>query len=160
MARGRKTKYHASYARQAEVACREGGFTDVKLAKLFDVSRATINLWKKAHSEFIDSIKKGKDDFDSMKVENSLLKRALGYKFIEVTREPGGDKETGKIKMQVTKQVTKHVSPDTTAQIFFLKNRQPGRWRDVKDIKHSGEVKTPALVVEIARALSDEVKTS
>ena len=27
-------------------------------------------------------------------------------------------------------QIAKHVAPDTTAQIFWLKNRRPDRWRD------------------------------
>ena len=141
MPAGRKTKYYKGYAKQAEVACREGGFTDAKLAKLFDVAKSTITLWKKIHDEFSVSIKKGKDDYDSMNVEDCLMKKCLGFNFTEVTREPVKDKTTGVASMQITKQVTKFVVPDTTAQIFFLKNRQPGRWRDKKDLEHSGEIK-------------------
>lgn len=36
---------------------------------------------------------------------------------------------------------------DTTAMIFWLKNRQPSRWRDRKNLDHSGEIKGGALVV-------------
>ncbi len=48
-------------------------------------------------------------------VEKALLKRALGYEYDEVIYEGG----------QETKRVKKHVVPDTTAQIFWLKNRKP-----------------------------------
>lgn len=41
----------------------------------------------------------------------------------------------------VTKEVMKEVLPDTTAQIFWLKNRRPDRWRDKQDMELSGEVK-------------------
>jgi len=35
---------------------------------------------------------------------------------------------------------------DTTAQIFYLKNRDPENWRDRRDIKHEGEIRTSILV--------------
>ncbi|MBU2652685.1 MAG: helix-turn-helix domain-containing protein [Bacteroidetes bacterium] len=127
----------------AEVACREGGLTDVKLAKLFGVAKSTINLWKKEHPDFSDSIKKGKDDWDSEKIENSLAKRALGFSYTETTKEPrlikkpDGDITTS--DMVVTKKVTKLIVPDTTAQIFWLKNRQPKRWRDRHEVEVTGD---------------------
>ncbi|WP_042426187.1 hypothetical protein [Geomicrobium sp. JCM 19039] len=43
-----------------------------------------------------------------------------------------------KTKEILEKRVVKQVSPDTTAQIFWLKNRQPEKWRDKQDIQHSG----------------------
>lgn len=42
------------------------------------------------------------------------------------------------MELRVTKKVTKEVVPDTTAQIFWLKNRRPDKWRDKQDIEHSG----------------------
>ena len=53
-----------------------------------------------------------------------LLKRALGYEYTEKKIEieaNGGKKIT---------QTVKHMAPDTTAQIFWLKNRRPDKWRD------------------------------
>ena len=64
------------------------------------------------------------------KVENALYKRAVGYTYNEVTRESVKDQATGEESLQVTKVVTKQVMPDTTAQIFWLKNRRPDRWRN------------------------------
>lgn len=43
-------------------------------------------------------------------------------------------------KLVVTKVVTKMVAPDTTAQIFWLKNRKPNDYRDKRDVEHSGGV--------------------
>lgn len=63
-------------------------------------------------------------------VENALYKRAVGYTYNEVTRESVKDQATGEESLQVTKVVTKQVMPDTTAQIFWLKNRRPDRWRN------------------------------
>ena len=73
----------------------------------------------------MEALKKGKEVVD-IQVENALLKRALGYEFVEVTKELA---ETGLI---VTKKVTKQQAPDTTAAIFWLKNRKPNEWRDKK----------------------------
>ena len=134
---GRPTEYKDDYPRMAEVACREGGFTNPKLGKLFGVSAATIHTWGKLYPEFLDAIKRGKDDWDTLKVEKTLLKRAMGFSYTETTQEPA---KLGSKEMTVTKKVKKLVVPDTTAQIFWLKNRQPARWRDTKNIEHSGEV--------------------
>lgn len=55
-----------------------------------------------------------------------MLKRALGYEYTETTREYIPELD----EMKTTKKVTKQVAPDTTAQIFWLKNRKPDKWRD------------------------------
>ena len=151
---GRPTKYKKAYANQADVACREGGFTDKKLAKLFGVTKVTIALWKKTHEEFSYSVKKGKDDFNVARAEDSLLKRLLGYRFTEVTKEAVKDRTTGISKIEVTKIVTKHVPPDVTANIFFLKNRDHPRWRDRHqlDIGVTKELAAHSLKLAEARA--------
>lgn len=46
-----------------------------------------------------------------------------------------------KVKKQLIKSKTKEVIPDTTAQIFWLKNRKPDDWRDKQVVQHDGEVK-------------------
>lgn len=90
------------------------------------ITRSTLNEWKKKFSDISDTLKKGKEVIDRQ-VENALLKRALGYRYEEVTREMIED---GSGRLVVTKVVTKEVQPDTTAQIFWLKNRKPNQWRD------------------------------
>ena len=97
--------------------------------------------WKKRYPEISESLKKGKEVVD-IQVENALLRRALGYEYTEVTQEVCENAETGEMELHVTKKVTKEVIPDTTAQIFWLKNRRPDKWRDKQDMELSGEVKT------------------
>lgn len=112
------------------------GLSDEQIAENMGISRSTLNEWKNKYSDISDTLKKGKEVVDRQ-VENALLKRAMGYRYTEVTKE----RVDG--SLVVTKQVTKEVIPDTTAQIFWLKNRKPNEWRDKKDIEHSGEVNNP-----------------
>lgn len=112
------------------------GLTDEQIAKNLGISKDTFYKYKKEHADFSDSLKRGKEVID-IEVENALLKRALGYKYNEVTRELTDE------GLQVTKIVTKEVQPDTTAQIFWLKNRKPEDWRDKRDINHSGNINNP-----------------
>ena len=103
------------------------GLTDEQIAHNMGISRSTLNQWKEKYSDISDTLKKGKEVVD-LQVENALLKRALGYHYDEVTMENGIE----------TKRVTKEVIPDTTAQIFWLKNRRPDKWRDKQDLQVSG----------------------
>ena len=156
---GRTSKYKPKYAEVAERLCQEKGYTDKNLAIHFKVSEATINRWKNEFCEFCESLKKGKDDFDSRVVEQALLKRAVGYSYVETTRELQSENEEviddedeeSEISIQtlaVTKKVTKHMAPDVTAEIFWLKNRQPQRWSDMKEIEHRIKGITEPLTLE------------
>ena len=115
------------------------GLTDEQIAHNMGIGTTTLYNYKRDHTEIVEALKKGKEVVD-IQVENALLKRALGYTYTEVTRERVPD--AGEIgEMVITKEVTKEVQPDTTAQIFWLKNRRPDRWRDKQDIQVSGELK-------------------
>lgn len=103
------------------------GLTDEQIAQNMGICVATLYNWKSKHLEILESLKRGKEVVDRQ-VENALLKRALGYKYDEVTIEKGVE----------TKRVTKEVVPDTTAQIFWLKNRRPDKWKDKQDIEVAG----------------------
>lgn len=154
---GRPRKYQPEFARMAKVACEEGGFTDLKLARLFNVSKSTINEWKKDFPEFSDSIKEGKDAHDCAKVEKSLLKRATGYRFTEQTQElmwiddpkveqPSIEDQLvrgirpKRIKKYVTtKKVRKEMAPDGKAAMDWLCNRNPSRWKKLKHVELTGK---------------------
>lgn len=113
------------------------GLIDEQIAANIGISRETLYQWKNKYSDISDALKKGKEVVD-IQVENALLKRALGYEYTEVTQEICENAESGEMELRVTKKVTKEVVPDTTAQIFWLKNRRPDKWRDKQDIEHSG----------------------
>lgn len=109
------------------------GLIDAQIASNMGITVSTFYEWKKKYPEFSDALKRGKEVVD-IEVENALLKRALGYKYKETTRELCIDKNTGKSELRVTKVVEKEVVPDTTAQIFWLKNRKPEEWRDKREV--------------------------
>ena len=117
------------------------GLIDEQIAENIGINTSTLYEWKKRYPEISESLKKGKEVVD-IQVENALLRRALGYEYTEVTQEVCENAETGEMELHVTKKVTKEVIPDTTAQIFWLKNRRPDKWRDKQDMELSGEVKT------------------
>lgn len=105
------------------------GLTEEQIAYNMGINRRTLTEWKSKYDPISHVLKRGKEVVDRQ-VENALLKRALGYEYEEVTQE--FNEETG--KLQVTKVVNKQVAPDTTAQIFWLKNRKPDEWREKKDV--------------------------
>lgn len=134
------------------------GLTDEQIANNLGISIQTFYTYKKNYLEFFESLKKGKEIVD-YEVENALLKKALGYEYKEVTRENVLNYETGKYEMRITKEVTKQVTPDTTAQIFWLKNRKPEKWRDKQQIEHSGEINNPfkdLSTEELRQLIQDE----
>lgn len=100
------------------------GLTNLDIANKLGISHESFYKYQREYVEFSDALKKGKEVID-YEVENALLKRAFGYEYEEVTYEDGKE----------VKRVTKQVAPDTTAQIFWLKNRKPKEWRDRKDIE-------------------------
>lgn len=126
------------------------GLTEEQIAKNLGVAYSTFRDYKNKYPALLAALKKGKEVID-FEVENALLKRALGYEYTEVTKERVIRKdEHGKVltdihgfptyDMVVTKTVKKEVAPDTTAQIFWLKNRKPKEWRDKRDVEHSGSI--------------------
>lgn len=129
---GRPTKFKEEFIELAFNYCLLGA-TDNQLADFFEVDQDTINRWKKKHPKFYESIKEAKSQADS-KVVRSLYERANGY----THPEEKVFNNNGEI---VTHETLKHYPPDPTAMIFWLKNRQPEKFRDKQEIEHSGEVK-------------------
>lgn len=118
------------------------GLTDEQIAHNMGISVATLYNWKTKYLEILESLKRGKEVID-IEVENALLKRALGYKYTETTKELITNPATNEQELVVTKTVEKEVVPDTTAQIFWLKNRKPNDWRDKQNIEVNGKINNP-----------------
>jgi hypothetical protein len=129
----RPTKYQDSYAAQALKLCRLGA-TDKELADFFEVSEQTINAWKDAHPEFLESLKAGKG-FADAEVADKLFKRATGYEHDAVKIVANANSGQEHIV-----HYTERYAPDTTAAIFWLKNRRPDLWRDKTEQHLSGQV--------------------
>jgi hypothetical protein len=138
----RPSKYKPEHAEQAAKLCKLGA-TDAQLADFFEVSVSTINLWKIEHPEFSESVKVPKAEADAC-VEQSLYRRAMGYEHDETDiRVVGGE--------VVMTPIRKHYPPDSTAMIFWLKNRKPAEWRDKIEQEHSGTVQIGRVTREVIR---------
>ena len=126
----RPTKYQEAYAEQARKLCLLG-CTDAELADFFEVSEATINNWKLEYPEFLESIKKGKAVADA-EVSDRLYQRAMGF--------VAPDIDIRVIENRIVETpLEKYSPPDTTAAIFWLKNRQKDKWRDKVDHELTGK---------------------
>ena len=140
----RPSNYKAEYAEQARKLCLLGA-TDKELADFFEVSEQTINAWKTAHKEFLESVKRGKMQADS-DVADRLYQRAMGYEHPETDLRV----VAGTI---VATPITKVYAPDTAAAIFWLKNRQRKHWRDKVDQEITGADGGPVAFTKIERTI-------
>lgn len=111
------------------------GLTDEQIAKNMGITRKTLAEWKCKYSDIGDTLKKGKEVVDT-EVENALLQKALGMtktvqkpiKLKEVKYD-NGKRVSEKERIEYAEEEV-FIPPDTTAQIFWLKNRRPDKWRD------------------------------
>lgn len=116
------------------------GLTDVQIAHNMGVAYSTLKDWINRFPAISATLKKGKEVVDR-EVENALLRRALGYTYEEKHVENG----------QVKKVITKEVVPDTTAQIFWLKNRKPKDWRDRVEVHEDDDDNVKTFIAEMKK---------
>lgn len=116
------------------------GLTNEQIAHNIGVTRKTLQEWMVKYSDISDTLKRGKEIVDR-EVENALLKKALGYKEILRKTKVLNDGELIPYLEEVS------YPGDTTAQIFWLKNRKPNEWRDKRDIEHSGGISSEVNIV-------------
>jgi transposase-like protein len=126
---GRPTDYKPEFVQRCAELCAHGA-TDAELADEFDVSVRTLYSWRNRYPEFLQALKTNKELADE-RVERSLYERATGY-----------ERDSVKIFCQegqiIQATFREHVPPDSTAMIFWLKNRKPEVWRDRVQQEHSG----------------------
>jgi hypothetical protein len=134
---GRPTQYKTEYNEQVYKLCLLGA-DDKKIADFFNIQESTLNLWKKKHPEFMESIKRGKEIAD-FEIANSLYQKAKGYKRKAI--------QFATFQGQITdrEEYIEDIPPDTAAAIFWLKNRQKNQWRDKTEQEITN--KTPSIVV-------------
>lgn len=138
-----KSKYDPAFARQARFLAQRGAIQS-DLAEFFQVSTRTIQNWMVNHSDFADAVSVGNDVFNT-RVERSLAECALGF---HATVQEWKKNEVGQL---VLKEYQRYFPPNVTAQIFFLKNRIPEKWRDVTEHRVTTAPKTPEELSEDIR---------
>lgn len=151
--RGRPTAYLPAYAEQARRLAMLG-LTDAEMAEFFSVSERTLNTWKKAHPDFLQSLKAGKIEADTH-VATGLYQSAIGGHVVTETREQEGP--DGSITRTTD---TKQVPPNVTAQVFWLKNRQPTRWRDKQEIQQDISMTGVATIEQLDAMFADAIRKS
>lgn len=111
------------------------GATDREIAEKMGIAESTLYDWKNKYKEISEALKKNKELAD-IEIENALYKKALGFK--ETVKKPirvkhieyvdgKRDREHEEV-VQAEEEV--YIPPDVAAQGFWLKNRQPSKWRD------------------------------
>jgi hypothetical protein len=141
---GRPTKYSTDLCKTVEKLCALGA-VDMEIADFLEIDIVTFYRWKNEHEEFCNAIKVAKENADA-RVERSLFERATGYSREEIDiRVADG--------CVIQTPIRKHYPPDTTAMIFWLKNRKRKEWPDRHDVAHQNPDGTAlTLFQEIAGA--------
>lgn len=133
---GRKPLYTYWITKEGLAQIREWteiGLIGKQIAQNIGINHTTLYEWMSKFPELAETIRSGRKVIDEQ-VENSLLKRALGYQYEE---EIWGKNNVG--EMVLVKRVVKFQASDVKAQIFWLKNRQPERWRERVEFKNEHE---------------------
>ena len=121
------------------------GLTDEQIASNIGIGTTTFYTWVDRFPVIRESLKKGKAPID-FEVENALLKRALGFEYEET--ETVFEDVDGKPKKRIKKTI-KFIPPDTSACIFWLKNRKPNHWRKMNEaVENKLKAETEKLLKE------------
>lgn len=125
----------------------EEGKTDAEIARIIGVNECTISAWKLRHPDFKEELKKAKSVADRM-VEMALFQKATGFshKAVKIML----NNKTGEV---IEHAYVEQYPPDTTACIFWLKNRRPDLWRDVQERALKVEMTQLPSVEEAKRIL-------
>ncbi len=150
---GRKTKYDERYHVPWAHSLAMMGKTSDEIAAELGVARSTLYGWMGAHPEFSDAIKHGKEVADARVVE-SLYSKATGTA-VRITKRKRDVLDPNKEKVTLTEVSEEQLPPDTTAMIFWLKNRQPDMWRD-KPLQDD----TDTAVLKAAKELVSSVQSA
>ncbi|MCQ2106538.1 MAG: hypothetical protein MJZ26_12190 [Fibrobacter sp.] len=136
------------------------GLTEEQIVHNMGITRSTFYAWKDKFSDISDALKKGREVVN-YEVENALLKSALGYtkkitKPIKVKTERQVQGK-GKIVEEHVEYVEEEIfiPPQVSAQIFWLKNRRPDKWRDKPDLAEVEEIEDDGLLEALDSKLEE-----
>jgi transcriptional regulator with XRE-family HTH domain len=138
------------------------GLTNQELADFYDVAMSTLSLWIKNEKEFSETLKRGRELADA-DVANSLRREASGYRYY--TKTITKKKKSGEVVEETvpatedefnaaggTLTIQEHYArPNTTAQFFWLQNRQPHLWQNKKNVHVSSPDKSMAKIAKMLR---------
>lgn len=107
------------------------GLTYEQIAQNIGIRRETLVRWMREQESIRNALKRNRE-VAIYEVENAMFKAALGY---EVTETEQAETVAPDGRKTVRKHARKrHIPPNTTAQIFILKNWRPEVWRERQEI--------------------------
>ena len=104
------------------------GYTFTDIANKIGIALSTLKAWRKAYPDMEKALKAGREIVD-YKVENALLKSALGYKTKEV--KVTTTIRYGKVVETIKEVTEKDQAPNVSAIQCWLYNRTPKKWRNM-----------------------------
>lgn len=140
--RGRKSAFTEDKGKIALRLAKQGK-TNAEICEIVGMTSKSLIRWRKSREDFARAFKQNKIDADK-EVERSLYERACGYEHeseeIKIIEDADGGVSVARAP------IIKKYPPDPTSMIFWLKNRQPDKWRDKKDIGLEGEVEIEVVI--------------
>ena len=126
------------------------GYTYVDIADRIGIAPSTLRKWRTQYEEIDKALKTGREIID-YKVENALLKAALGYTSKEVKVVIGKQVKDGQV-FQITKETTyREVAPNVTACAMWLNNRLPDKWKKNRDKEVNLDDEDSNITISIVR---------
>lgn len=108
------------------------GITIEEICKKIGIQRNTYYRWVEQYKVFRDAVNTSRELID-YKVENALLKAALGYKTKEIKVTIGKKIFNGETVEMLKETTTKEVAPNVTACMAWLNNRKHDQWKRNRD---------------------------
>lgn len=137
------------------------GLSNEQLADKMGINAGTLYRWKDKYSEICEAIKKGKAPVD-FKVENQLLKSALGY-YVTVKKPVKLRMKKQEKGVTLEKEIIEYtdeeiyIPPNPAAIFFWLKNRKPDKWRDKQEVQSNLSVED---LTPLADMINDDTETT
>ena len=149
---GRKNKYDSHMKPNFEVILGylRSGYTEKSICKKMGVSTETWCQAKKKYSEFSELVKKGGTESVNL-VVNKLYQRACGFECEETHTEIQKGGKDGEQKT-IVRKIKKVYPPDVGAIAIILFNREPVKWQNKQEVRHSGEIKQSGVLLVTSEA--------
>lgn len=113
------------------------GWSDIEIADHFNVNVRTLHRWANTHAEFAKALQMN-DKAAVARVKGAFFAKATGFHYVE--QQAIKIKVAENLEEVQVVDVTRYQPPDTTAGIFYLKNRDRANWTDQTDINVTATV--------------------
>lgn len=133
------------------------GLTDEEIARNMGIAAGTLYAWKNKHKEIDEALKKSKETYDAEVVE-ALQRATIGYYVTEKVWKNKWNPKSKQYELVLDQEKQVWIKPDTTAQIFWLKNRDKLHWRDRQDVGVEATGTEAMCIIPKREIIEDEAK--